>query len=302
LDQRDVAAYIASLPKVSRTCVFCGQPPQDKNNEHVIPQWLLKLTGDENRVAWFGFDHAKGKPRKFAFDQFQFPACSECNERFGREVETPAREALVRLLEEGRIESRGAESLLDWLDKVRVGLWLGQRYLERDLLGISPHFHVKTRIRQKDRLVAIYRTKETRQSLTFAGWGTPAFQFTPGCLALRVNSYFLVNISGDFLFSKRAGTGYAEDLRFLMVDGEARLTCDLRPGTGQIRVPLLPLRELPGRSISFFQPIVPESRAKDGADRRAADVGPLFAETRFGTWATKRGFRGRREGSAGHAA
>ena len=46
--------------------------------------------------------------------------------------------------------------LLDWLDKVRIGVWLTQHMIENHPIEITPHFHISSRIGQKDRIVAVY--------------------------------------------------------------------------------------------------------------------------------------------------
>ena len=59
----------------SKFCVFCGCHPQGKTKEHIIPKWLIELTGDPGRKAYFGFSKnfdADPKHRKYAFDQFTF--------------------------------------------------------------------------------------------------------------------------------------------------------------------------------------------------------------------------------------
>src|ERR1700754_3168465 len=69
-----------------RGCVFCGNPPAGRTKEHVIPQWLMELTGDPRREWRLGvqFDEGAGeyRERKFSANQFQFPACGECNGRY----------------------------------------------------------------------------------------------------------------------------------------------------------------------------------------------------------------------------
>lgn len=72
---------IIQMPKV---CVFCGHRPQSKTNEHVLPKWLIEMTGDPKREVSFGtYWHIKQKrPTVPAFDQFHFPACYVCNTRF----------------------------------------------------------------------------------------------------------------------------------------------------------------------------------------------------------------------------
>jgi hypothetical protein len=37
---------------MDKFCVFCGKKPQSKNREHIIPQWLIALTGDPNRDVY----------------------------------------------------------------------------------------------------------------------------------------------------------------------------------------------------------------------------------------------------------
>ena len=41
---------------MNKICVFCGLQPHSKNKEHIIPQWLIKMTGEPNRQANFGHD------------------------------------------------------------------------------------------------------------------------------------------------------------------------------------------------------------------------------------------------------
>ena len=37
-------------------CIFFGASHSAKTKEHIVPQWLLKLTGNPNRSAYFGRD------------------------------------------------------------------------------------------------------------------------------------------------------------------------------------------------------------------------------------------------------
>ena len=128
---------------MEKVCVFCGEAPQDKNKEHILPNWLIELTGDPKRVARFGIDFHKTPFafREFAFDSLVFPACSNCNERFGK-LEEVIKPIFVRLLAYLPLSSEELILLLDWLDKVRVGLWLGYLYLDKNPLGIDPMFHI----------------------------------------------------------------------------------------------------------------------------------------------------------------
>jgi hypothetical protein len=111
---------VAAL-KPKKLCVFCGSAPESKTREHVIPQWLIKLTGDPKRKANFHIDWKKNPPgiRQFAFDQFTFPACDTCNSNFAK-LEGAAHEIVTALLAGGELAETDFHLLLDWLDKVRV--------------------------------------------------------------------------------------------------------------------------------------------------------------------------------------
>jgi hypothetical protein len=40
---------LATTYEVNKVCVFCGEKPTNKTKEHIIPEWLIELTGDINR-------------------------------------------------------------------------------------------------------------------------------------------------------------------------------------------------------------------------------------------------------------
>ena len=88
---------------MKKFCVFCGQKPSSKHKEHIIPQWLIELTGDPNRLAIFSniFDIQEMRlvQKEFAFDQFKFPSCAKCNEEYS-DFENKAREVVLRILDD----------------------------------------------------------------------------------------------------------------------------------------------------------------------------------------------------------
>src|SRR5262249_14984502 len=112
---------LGQLP-VAKYCVFCGAPPTDKNKEHVVPKWLIDLTGDPNRKVRLGFRFGTESPadfREFAFDQFVFPACETCNLEHS-ELEAHAKDLMLRVLASSSLAQHEISALLDWFDKVRV--------------------------------------------------------------------------------------------------------------------------------------------------------------------------------------
>ncbi|MEP1929718.1 MAG: hypothetical protein ABJJ37_00365, partial [Roseibium sp.] len=112
-----------------RHCVFCGKPASSKNREHILPKWLLKLTGDPRRVVTMAINPETAEPIKFSWSALVMPACEACNLQYSA-LEGTVKPIVQALLERKPITSREAFDLLDWLDKVRVCLWLNQITLQ----------------------------------------------------------------------------------------------------------------------------------------------------------------------------
>ncbi len=196
-----------------RFCVFCGKQPEDKNNEHVIPRWLIELTGDPKRQIQVGPFISQNEPfKQFAFDQLRFPACSKCNDAYA-ELEGQTKVIMKKLLDQAEVSAQEFDILLDWFDKVRVGLWLGHHHLlDKNFWQIAPNFYISDRIGTTDRLLLIYRTNNDMARVNFVGIGTPAFAHSPTCFTLVVNNFFFTNISTDFVLAKRAGLPYPDSI------------------------------------------------------------------------------------------
>jgi hypothetical protein len=140
----------------SRSCGFCGKKPNDKTREHVLPYWLLELTGDPTRVVTLGQDFSKEKkPIRYSWSNYVAPACDTCNNKYSK-LESNIKPKVEGLLRREALSVGDYVELLDWLDKVRVGIWLVLHLIEKHPSKISPNFHIESRIAQKDRMVAIY--------------------------------------------------------------------------------------------------------------------------------------------------
>ena len=118
--------------EIRRQCVFCGQPATEKNREHILPQWLLELTGDPSRVVTMAINPQSGEQIKFAWSALVMPACQACNEKYGK-LEEAVKPIVLSLLDRKPMTSRHAFVLLDWLDKVRICLWLNQTILQGNI-------------------------------------------------------------------------------------------------------------------------------------------------------------------------
>lgn len=223
--------------KLERHCVFCGKPPTDRSREHVLPQWLLKLTGDPKRPAILGPGKRKGPSiRVFAFDQFTFPACKECNESYSH-LEGSARLVVGKLLSRSAIAEGECVTLLDWLDKVRIGIWLGNRYLSENIAEITPNFHISDRIGQADRMAWISQANLS-DGLNVMGTHTPLFAYMPSAFGLRINDILILSASENFIVSEGLGFPFAK--KTWTTIGEKRLLHDMQPGTKRISNPIFP--------------------------------------------------------------
>jgi hypothetical protein len=236
-------------------CIFCGEKPQSKTKEHVIPKWLIALTGDTKRDGFWGLDASNKndiKPRIFPFDKLTFPACSECNNKFG-ETENRIKPIIIKILSEEKISCYEISDLLTWFDKVRTGLWLGSNYLEKNSIGIKPKFHISTRTDVYDRMLIIKKVNSTRKRLSILGMSEPVFQMTPSAFGLIINDIILLNISYVSLFSGRLGYPH---MNLDSVVNKDQYAGTASPGTNKIKKPLIRNNLIPTiNSTIIYQPV-----------------------------------------------
>lgn len=247
---------------MQRFCVFCGNRPQQKNIEHVIPRWLIELTGEPKREAAFGpfwnervgqLDHLK-----LPFDQFGFPACDKCNSKFS-ELESDAKRIMQLLLEGSPLVAGDFSALLSWLDKVRIGVWLGTYYLHKKVSDIEPHMFIESRLDKTDRLVCIYESDLRGQWLSFMGTDTPAFMYLPCCFVLWVNGLVFFNMAADFLISKNLGLPYPKGVSWL---AWPRTAFEMVPGRERATYPLIK-RSFTPHCTEIYQPMFARQEVRD---------------------------------------
>lgn len=202
----------------SRFCIFCGEKPENKNKEHILPQWLIELTGDPSRVVDFGINYETGNTIRFSWSNLVAPSCSSCNSAYS-DLEGKVKPLMESLI--ARQELTGADyiTLLDWLDKVRIGLWLTYHFIQRNPTDIDPQFHINKRVASKDRMLAIYLMQTNNVGLNAFGAETLVFHRTPSCFALNVNNVAILNMSCDYLFARRCGFP-APKHQYLLLDGD----------------------------------------------------------------------------------
>lgn len=240
---------------MTKACVFCGAKPQGKTKEHIIPQWLIKYTGDPKRLIQLG-------ERKIAFDQMTFPACDKCNSQYS-DLEEKAKIALIKIFNNQELDEDNIIVLLDWFDKVRIGLWLlclkMANFFTELTEDIEPKFYISTRIRKSDRLLKITKINNNRKGINFVGTTSPHFLNTPSCFGLIINNYQFTNISMQFLFNQNLGFPNVKDLSF---DENFNVVASkISKATGRMKSPLIS-NELENKGVTIFQPIIPATLYK----------------------------------------
>lgn len=197
---------IANTPisiALSKICVFCGSMPEGRarSREHVLPKWLLAMTGDPNRRT-----HLVGGSRPFS--TYHFNACIACNRAAGEELEAEARRTMEALLSRQSVSANQIDGILDWFDKVRVGLWLASLVGQSHTFKVSPRYFINDRLRTQDRLLVVYQARPYVRGLTFIGSHTPEFQLMPSVFGLKVNDLCFLNVSSVFCLAKSIGFPY----------------------------------------------------------------------------------------------
>lgn len=239
---------------LEKMCVFCGKKPNKKTKEHVIPQWLIKFTGSPKRKVFLGFVkefETELKQREFAFDKFTFPACVACNSKYAQ-IEGDVKPIIIKILNEESILSEEVSTFLDWLDKVRIGLWLGMIQLDKNYADIESNFHIETRISQYDRLLITEKSDETGSKLNFGGIDAFSFSLTPSAFVLRINNYYFTNISYMFLFARRLGFPYPECM-YMQPDDE-RVEALFKKGRERVMLPVL-RKAIKEKGTMIYQPM-----------------------------------------------
>lgn len=225
-----------------RYCIFCGKSPEEKTREHIIPEWLIRRTGRWGREISLGLDLVKsyeeGKPifRSFSFSEFVFPSCNTCNQLFS-ELEGKISIIFERMFANDPIDVSEFSLLLDWFDKVRVGLWLAEHQLNKDFFKITPNFFISQRKGSADRILIIEKSTDGGKGISFLGTTTPAFAHIPSVFSFIVNDFFFFNMSFQYLLSRRIGFPYPDILHF--VPNDFRLYTNIQPGHSRIMRPLL---------------------------------------------------------------
>jgi len=239
---------------MEKVCIFCGKRPVEKTKEHILPKWLIKLTGNPKRFGFFGhYQETNGlKEMHLNFDQFTFPSCKKCNKGFGN-IEAIVKPIIIKLLTENSLNSKDINLILTWFDKVRIGLWLGSLYYN-NLFGINPNFYIKQGAFSRDRMIILYKNKYAKKRLNFIGIHH-VFQMLPICFTLIINNFAITNIAKIFLLSK--GFGIVIPKKDFILTPRGNLF-KFEQGSQKIHYPVVDIT-FNKNCTEFYQPIINQS-------------------------------------------
>jgi hypothetical protein len=217
-------------------CIFCGTDVRKsgRSKEHILPMWLLKATGDPHRKIRIEFDPDGGADVIRPASTFHFPACEECNWSYGTTLETQAKLAMETLFRGGALRVSQCYRLLDWLDKVRIGLWLGYHMLHKEVF--EPKFHIDSRLGKKDRIAIVsVDPNDTFKGFSIGGCDNNVFRTSQACVYLRINNVRILSLSSDSLISALAGAPYIEEMLAMADNPEQRASSASQEGHGSRR-------------------------------------------------------------------
>ena len=233
-------------------CVFCGEKPVDKNREHIIPQWLIKYTEREKMPMVKVLKDGKLEP-KMSYMNFAFPACRECNTEFSA-LEGHVRPILLNILNEKPVSATEISTLLDWFDKVRLGLRLASVYLQKGLNQEPPHTFIKQRVGLCDRMLIIEKIKpQPDVRLAFPDTHTKFFKSGAQSFQFVIDNYVFTNASAHFLVSSKLGFPYGTFME--TVDNGNVLVDNMTPGSKRARGPVIEGVYPAPDKIIVYQPI-----------------------------------------------
>lgn len=230
-----------------KMCIFCGHRPVDKNKEHVIPQWLIRATGRT------GSPIVDGPDKKIGFMSFTMPACTACNDRYSK-LELATKGVMEKIFTGTPVNSTEINTLLDWFDKVRVGLWLANAYLNPKMYDFQPKIAIDTRVGKLDRALVVEKIDmpASDKGILIEGLYSPIFIYSPSVFQMLINNYSFTSASCANLVSNRLGFPVINNVT--LVSG-GRTHGNLCPGREKVTHPVIKDFAPSSNQIILYQPI-----------------------------------------------
>lgn len=190
--------------------------------------WMLRATGDPNRRIRIEIDPTTGQDVIRPASTFHFPACSSCNQSYGTRLEAHAKKAMESLFAGKSLQVSQCYWLLDWLDKVRIGLWLAFNTLHKEFF--QPKYRIDQRLGKKDRIAIIsVDPDDDFIGFSFGGIDNNIFRTSQAGMYLRINNVRILSVSFENFISRFAGMPHSKEV-FAMAEDinqyRASIACD----------------------------------------------------------------------------
>lgn len=130
------------------SCFICGANPEDKNfnNEHVLPDWLLRMFELKGRRITLPNETA------FSYERYTIPCCEECNSLLGKNIE----EKVKSLISEGQ---QAIHQHLKTEGPFLLFIWMGLIFLKTHLKDKNLRWHRDLRA-QGHKIADLYNWEE----------------------------------------------------------------------------------------------------------------------------------------------
>lgn len=121
-------------------CFICGAKPSEKdfNDEHVIPNWILKKYKLQNKNIKL--------PNKanIQYSQYKVPCCSDCNSFLGDNIEKTISEVVSEGYEAfiGFMKNEGNWLVFKWLSLIFVKVHLKDKFFRLNLDSREPDYKI----------------------------------------------------------------------------------------------------------------------------------------------------------------
>jgi hypothetical protein len=171
-------------------CAGCGQVKSKMTREHFWPQWLIRKTKTNNT----GVRSMAGK--KIPPSAFTIPLCKECNDDFGKYLESPVSSIFDDLENNKGISDFEAELLVRWLWKLEGLHWT----LVNPVDSYSPSYKLRERVLlpidkiRPSLILAISLIKEIDLSYGDAPLGLDSFNRANGIFVAGVFSRIAIMV------------------------------------------------------------------------------------------------------------
>lgn len=173
-------------------CIFCGQPPSKKTKEHFVPRWIGKASGNDHIPLVLGWKNNRLETR--SLKNLTMPACYDCNNSLS-EFESASKLAFASA-RNGVLTRNECVVLLDWIDKLRVGFWLYELAMRKEIHNIEPRFTIFDRIDSSDRYLSIAKlSNPSVKGLAFIGTETSAFLMMPSVFGFIFRDLVFISYS-----------------------------------------------------------------------------------------------------------